>query len=220
MPISALIGKVTEQQIAEKAQQALPREFWREVPPDARARDFLGDRYREALSAMWGVDLSAASEAELLDTDQYHLFPNFFPWLGYYLPIAYRFRPWRDDPNQCLMEIMILHPRPTDGRQVETAEMQLLEPGESWTPRPGLRDAGRRVRPGHRQPGARPAGPAVPRPGTSWRSPTTRRSGSATTTTASTRSSAWPDRSWRRAGGSHCRRTRRSPSCPLPSTSA
>ena len=77
--------------------------------------------------------MSGASEAELLDTDQYHLFPNFFPWLGYYLPIAYRFRPWGDDPNESLMEIMILHPRPTDGREVSSASMQLLGPDESWT---------------------------------------------------------------------------------------
>ncbi|MEA3214165.1 MAG: hypothetical protein QOJ19_321 [Acidimicrobiia bacterium] len=141
-PVSALIGRVTEQQIAERAQHALPREFWRDVPNDVRARDVLGERYREALSAMWGVDLSSASYAELLDTNQYHLFPNFFPWLGYYLPLAYRFRPWGDDPNQSLMEIMILHPRPSDGTQVETAPMQLLEPGESWSHARGLEQLG------------------------------------------------------------------------------
>jgi phenylpropionate dioxygenase-like ring-hydroxylating dioxygenase large terminal subunit len=133
LPITALLGKVTEQEIAERAQHALPQEFWREVPEDVTARAFLAERYRAALSAMWGVDLSSSSYAELLDTDQYHLFPNFFPWLGYYLPIAYRFRPWGDDPNLSLMEIMILHPRPTDGREVRPATMQLLGPGESWT---------------------------------------------------------------------------------------
>jgi hypothetical protein len=141
-PISALIGKLSEQEIAERAQRALPREFWREVPADVRARDHLSERYREALSTMWGVDLSTASVAELLDTNQYHLFPNFFPWLGYYLPIAYRFRPWGEDPNQSLMEIMVLHPRPTDGREFHTAEMQLLEPDESWSHARGLETLG------------------------------------------------------------------------------
>jgi phenylpropionate dioxygenase-like ring-hydroxylating dioxygenase large terminal subunit len=138
VPISVLVGKVTDAQVADRAQHALPREFWRDVPEDVRARTFLAERHREALSAMWGVDLSAASEAELLDTDQYHLFPNFFPWLGYYLPIAYRFRPWGDDPDESLMEIMVLHPRPADGREVRPAEMQLLGPDESWTNARGL----------------------------------------------------------------------------------
>lgn len=142
VPITALAGKVSEQQIADRAQHALPREFWREVPEDVRARTFLAERYREGLSATWGTDLSGASEAELLDADQYHLFPNFFPWLGYYLPIAYRFRPWGDDPGQSLMEIMLLHPRPDDGSPVETAPMVLLEPGESWTKVPGFERLG------------------------------------------------------------------------------
>lgn len=121
-----------------RAQHALPRRFWREVPEGVRARTFLAERYREALSEEWACDLSAASEAELLDTNQYHLFPNFFPWLGYYLPIAYRFRPWGDDPNRSLMEIMVLHPRPQDGRPAPTAELQLLGPDESWTRARGL----------------------------------------------------------------------------------
>ena len=33
---------------------------------------------------------------------------------------------------------MLLHPRPEDGREVQTAQMVLLEPGESWTKVPGF----------------------------------------------------------------------------------
>jgi len=142
VPISALIGKVSEQEIADKAQRILPREHRRPVPEDVRARTFLAERMREGLSALWGADLTALSDAELLDTDQYHLFPNFFPWLGVYLPIAYRFRPWGDDPNRSLMEIMILHPRPTDGRPYETAALQLLGPDESWSTARGFEQLG------------------------------------------------------------------------------
>ncbi len=142
VPISALIGKVSEQEIAEKAQRVLPRAYQRPVPDDVRARTFLGERMREGLSELWGVDLHGLSDAEVLDTDQYHLFPNFFPWLGVYLPIAYRFRPWGDDPNRSLMEIMILHPKPTDGRPFETAAMQLLGPEDSWTKARGFEQLG------------------------------------------------------------------------------
>ena len=142
VPISALQGKVSEREIAEKAQRVLPAAYRQPVPEDVRARTFLAERMREGLSALWGVDLSSLSEAELLDTDQYHLFPNFFPWLGVYLPIAYRFRPWGDDPNRSLMEIMVLHPKPTDGRPYETAALQLLGPDESWTRARGFEQLG------------------------------------------------------------------------------
>jgi len=142
VPISALQGKVSEREIAEKAQRVLPRAHQRPVPDDVRARTFLAERLREGLSELWGTDLSGMSDAEVLDTDQYHLFPNFFPWLGVYLPIAYRFRPWGDDPNRSLMEIMILHPRPTDGREYHTASLQLLGPDESWSKARGFEQLG------------------------------------------------------------------------------
>ncbi|MGF1598979.1 MAG: aromatic ring-hydroxylating dioxygenase subunit alpha [Acidimicrobiales bacterium] len=142
VPISALVGKVSDEEIAARAQRVLPREFQRPVPDGVRARTFLAERMREGLSALWGVDLSALSEAELLDTDQYHLFPNFFPWLGVFLPLAYRFRPWGDDPNRSLMEIMLLHPKPTDGRSYETAAMELLGVDESWTSARGFEQLG------------------------------------------------------------------------------
>ncbi len=142
VPISALIGKVSDREIAEKAQRVLPRRYQQPVPDDVRARTFLAERMREGLSELWAVDLSGLSEAELLDTDQYHLFPNFFPWLGVYLPIAYRFRPWGDDPQRSLMEIMVLHPKPTDGRPYETASFQLLQADESWSTARGLEQLG------------------------------------------------------------------------------
>ncbi|MGD9751911.1 MAG: aromatic ring-hydroxylating dioxygenase subunit alpha [Acidimicrobiia bacterium] len=142
LPITALQGKVSEREIAEKAQRVLPKRFQRPVPDDVRARPFLAERMREGLSELWGVDLAELSDAELLDTDQYHLFPNFFPWLGVYLPIAYRFRPWGDDPNRSLMEIFILHPKPTDGRPYRTAPMQLLGSDESWCNARGFEQLG------------------------------------------------------------------------------
>ena len=64
VPISALIGKVSEQEIADKAQRILPREHRRPVPEDVRARTFLAERMREGLSALWGTDLRALPYAD------------------------------------------------------------------------------------------------------------------------------------------------------------
>jgi hypothetical protein len=101
----------------------------------------LAERFRESLTRQWRVDLSDASEAEMLDSIQYFLFPNFAPWGGYALPIVYRFRPWNNDPNKSLMEMWLLHPIPEDG-VFETATPHWLEPGESWTHAPGFESLG------------------------------------------------------------------------------
>lgn len=140
VPATALAGTVPPVEIARTVQKMLPAEDRRPVPDELDVdgvRAFLGEVFRSSLSRQWHTDLSGASEAELLDSVEYFLFPNFSPWIGYSVPIAYRFRPWGEDPNRCLMEIMLLHPIPDDG-VFETAAEHRLEPGESWTHAPGF----------------------------------------------------------------------------------
>ncbi|MEZ5260347.1 MAG: aromatic ring-hydroxylating dioxygenase subunit alpha [Acidimicrobiales bacterium] len=140
VPASGLIGTVPPAEIATTVQKLLPAEDRRPVPDDldeASVRNFLGEVFRASFSRRWRADLAAASEAELLDSVEYFLFPNFSPWIGYSIPIAYRFRPWGDDPNRSLMEIMLLHPIPEDGDYTVAAE-HWLEPGESWSHAPGF----------------------------------------------------------------------------------
>lgn len=141
LPSHHLIGRVSQAELAGVIQRMLPRQDRRDVPEEVDARPWLGERFRESLSRRWRHDLSAASDAELLDSIQYFLFPNFFPWAGYAIPITYRFRPWANDPDRSLMEIMILHPVPADG-VYETASPHHLEPGESWSNAPGFESLG------------------------------------------------------------------------------
>lgn len=137
LPANALLGKVPPTEIARTMQKLLPAEHRRPVPDDVDVRAFLGEVFRHSYSQSWDCDLSGASEAELLDSVEYLLFPNFLPWISYSVPITYRFRPYGDDPDRCLMEIMLLHPRPAHG-QAQTAAEHWLEPGESWTHAPGF----------------------------------------------------------------------------------
>ena len=141
IPTSALIGRVPPDEIARTIQKMVPSADRRDVPEDVDVRAFLGDVFRTSYARRWRMDLTDASEAELLDSIQYFLFPNFAPWMGYSLPITYRFRPWGDDPGHSLMEIMLLHPVPADG-SFETAAEHWLEPGESWTHAPGFEALG------------------------------------------------------------------------------
>lgn len=140
VPASALIGKVEAKEIARIVQRLLPAPDQAPVPEeltDGGLRAWLGERFRASFSRQWRTDLTAASEAELLDSIQYFLFPNFSPWMGYSIPIAYRFRPHGADPNESLMEIMLLHPIPDDGNH-QVARAHHLEPGESWAHAPGF----------------------------------------------------------------------------------
>ncbi len=137
LPATHLIGQVPQGELAAIIQKMLPRQDRQPVPDDVVARPWLAERFRESLGRQWRTDLSEASEAEMLDSIQYFLFPNFAPWGGYALPIVYRFRPWGNDPNRSLMEMQLLHPIPDDG-EYETARPHWLEDGETWTHAPGF----------------------------------------------------------------------------------
>ncbi|MEL7156206.1 MAG: aromatic ring-hydroxylating dioxygenase subunit alpha [Actinomycetota bacterium] len=141
VPAHHLLDQVDQEEMAAVIQRMLPREDRVDVPEGVEARPWLADRFRSSLGRRWGCDLGAASDAEMLDSIQYFLFPNFFPWAGYAIPIAYRFRPWDDSPHRSLMEIMVLHPTPADGGH-EPAEPFWLEEGQSWSEAPGFEALG------------------------------------------------------------------------------
>jgi nitrite reductase/ring-hydroxylating ferredoxin subunit len=108
------------------------------VPPGGSARSLAAEASRKLVGMMSGRDLSQVSDAELLDAIQYFVFPNFFPWGGYFLNIVYRFRPVGADPNKTLMEVMMLMPVPPSGPRPAPAKLHLLGDHEQWTDAPEL----------------------------------------------------------------------------------
>ena len=77
------------------------------------ARHRFAELNYEAYSEMNGVDLkSFATEAEVMDSILYLLFPNFAPWAGYHTALTYRHRPNGDDHESCIMDIFLLNPFP------------------------------------------------------------------------------------------------------------
>lgn len=77
-------------------------------------------RLRVELGEKHGVDLSAVSTSEMLDSIEYFLFPNacFFP--GISIPLIYKFKPV--DVDHCIHEIMLLHPVPANGERPPPAQ--------------------------------------------------------------------------------------------------
>ena len=55
-----------------------------------------------------GVDLSGVSTSEMIDSIEYHCFPNFMIFPGISLPMVYRFRPDGDNVDQSIFDLMFL----------------------------------------------------------------------------------------------------------------
>ncbi len=75
------------------------------------------------------------SDAELADSFYYTVFPNFHPW-GAYNRIVYRFRPYRNDPDRSIMEVLYLSP--FRGKRPPPAAVHWLAEDEDWTFAPEL----------------------------------------------------------------------------------
>jgi phenylpropionate dioxygenase-like ring-hydroxylating dioxygenase large terminal subunit len=86
-------------------------------------RPILGDR------------VDAISDAELMDSIDYTLFPNFHPW-GALNRIVYRFRPNGDDHRSSIMDVIFLSP--FAGQRPPPAPVHWLADDEHWTNAPEL----------------------------------------------------------------------------------
>ena len=105
-----------------------------EVPDGMTARAMLAAGARAGLQPILGDDVSI-SDASVSDSIYYTLFPNFHPWGGYNR-IVYRFRPWNNRVDRCLMECYYLSP--FAGDRPEPAPLKLLDEETPWTEAPEL----------------------------------------------------------------------------------
>ena len=106
------------------------------IPEGATARETLAARRREVMRPVIGEEADQLSDAELMDSIYYTLFPNFHPW-GAYNRIVYRFRPHGNDHRASIMEVMYLEPRPP-GESPRGAPIHWLGPDEDWVEAPQL----------------------------------------------------------------------------------
>ena len=95
------------------------------------AADMARDKWRPVL----GDRVDEISDAELMDSIDYTLFPNFHPW-GALNRIVYRFRPNRDDHRSSIMEVLFL--APFVGQRPERVPVHWLNDDEPWTNAPEL----------------------------------------------------------------------------------
>lgn len=97
-------------------------------------RQQIAEWRRKTLGEALGRDFSDLADAELVDTVQYFMYPNFCPWYGEGLPLVYQFLPYGDDPNESVMNIRLLAPIPGgDGPRPESAPIIELGPDDDFS---------------------------------------------------------------------------------------
>jgi phenylpropionate dioxygenase-like ring-hydroxylating dioxygenase large terminal subunit len=104
---------------------------------DGRPRQVVAELFRSRLSQVYGADLSAASDTELLDAILYNMFPAFAPWAGIGQPLVYRWRPG-PTPDTCYMDVIRMAPVPDDGPRPDPAPCTRLTLEQSWHEAPGM----------------------------------------------------------------------------------
>ena len=134
-PSPLLSFQPSEQEMLDSLlSRSLDAEPMLRVPDGMTARQTLAMGARVSLQgAVAGAN--ELSDAELADSFYYTLFPNFHPW-GAYNRIVYRFRPYRSDPDRCIMEVIYL--APFRGPRPKPAPVHWLGDDEDWTKAPEL----------------------------------------------------------------------------------
>src|SRR5579863_10283464 len=98
----------------------------------------MADHQREFLRSLIGDEADGFSDAELNDGGSFNnLFPNLMPWGGF-TRITFRFLPHGDNPDESIMDIMLLAPWPAGKDKPAPAKLRKLGADEPWTDAPEL----------------------------------------------------------------------------------
>ncbi|MAV66644.1 MAG: (2Fe-2S)-binding protein [Gammaproteobacteria bacterium] len=104
-----------------------------ELPEGLSARRYVAQCARESMNRVNGFDYETYSDAELVDSILYNLFPNFSVWGGIKPTRVYRWRPNGRDVDSCIMEIYQLNIGNTDQPKPPPAATHVLSDKERWS---------------------------------------------------------------------------------------
>ncbi|MCK9468586.1 MAG: aromatic ring-hydroxylating dioxygenase subunit alpha [Porticoccaceae bacterium] len=108
-----------------------------QVPEGGTARNTLAEMLRKQFAAM-DIEVGDLTDAEIIDTMEYTLFPNMFLFPGLSLPMIYRFRPLGMDPDKSLFDLIFLRPVPRSGERPSPPEPIRIGIEDSYTTVPEL----------------------------------------------------------------------------------
>jgi phenylpropionate dioxygenase-like ring-hydroxylating dioxygenase large terminal subunit len=111
---------LSEQEILDLNLKIMGLEEQLELPQGMTARSFVAEMARAQSKTAFGPDFpSYATDAEHIDFILYTLFPNFIIWGGFVNPVVYRFTPYDDDPQMCLMEVIRFAQNPSGKKSTD-----------------------------------------------------------------------------------------------------
>ena len=110
------------------------------LPDGMSARTFFAQSMRQQAIQENGVDLSEFSASEIIDSIQYHLFPNMFLFPGIFLPMVYRFRPNGMDPDSAIFDLLFMKVNGEGDENREPPEPVKIGVEESYKVVPGVSD--------------------------------------------------------------------------------
>ena len=108
------------------------------VPSGETARSVIAERSRKEFLADYGKDLSGLSDAEVIDSLKYNVFPNLFVYGSPGLPQIHQVRPNGHDPHSCLFDIYLLAPVGQGKPRPESATMVQITEADSYKDVPGI----------------------------------------------------------------------------------
>jgi hypothetical protein len=108
------------------------------VPEGRTAREMLAEALRGHFGKELGIDFSGVSDSLMLDSIEYHLFPNMFFFPGINIPMVYRFRPNGEDVDSSIFDVLILEPLPEGAEHPEPPEPIILDVDQSYAEAEGI----------------------------------------------------------------------------------
>jgi hypothetical protein len=108
-----------------------------EAEASGDARGVIAKTMKSLLQLGTGVDMEKVSDTAAIDSTEYFLFPNFLPWPVLGIPILYRFRPYKTDPDYCILEAMLMMPVQPGADRPPAAKVYWVE-GDDFCEAPGI----------------------------------------------------------------------------------
>ncbi|MGN6498850.1 MAG: aromatic ring-hydroxylating dioxygenase subunit alpha [Tsuneonella sp.] len=127
-------GEQTQQEILDKMRIAAGTT----VPEGKTARSVAADILRKQIGEASGVPLDAYSDSEMLDSIEYHLFPNMCLFPGVSLPMIYRFRPLGSDPGRTVFDLLFLEMVPEGTPPEYPPDPVWIGADQSYADAPGM----------------------------------------------------------------------------------
>ncbi|MEL7129315.1 MAG: aromatic ring-hydroxylating dioxygenase subunit alpha [Pseudomonadota bacterium] len=108
------------------------------LEPGQTAREVFAEHLRKTIGEAMRVDLTNVSISEMIDSIEYHCFPNFIVFPGVSLPMVYRFRPDGDDVDSSIFDLFFMALTPDGETSPPAPDPILIDAETSFTTVPGM----------------------------------------------------------------------------------